>query len=209
MAKTRKNQDFSEVRPGGLTEESDIRVLICFLLKTISSGLTRDQMDRIIWDDNRVSYFGYLAALDGLVQNGMLTLNDGVYTVTPAGIEASGVLENALPRAIRDAVLARAIVVLHREQIQNENSAEVIGGENGVSVLCRSRDADRDLMRLEFAADNRDIAQALAAQFMRQPGAVYRAAFYALTDDWEGMLTVAEELREAVQRRKKEGEFSV
>lgn len=196
MAK--KISDFGEVRPGGLTEESDIRVLICFLLKTLETGLTRDQLDMIIWDDNRVSYFGYVAALDSLVRNKMLLLAEDVYTVTPAGIEACGVLEDALPRAIRDAVLARAVAVLHRERIKNDNSASV----EDASVICLSRDGARNLMRLELDAGNRDIAQALAAQFMQQPDAVYKAAFYALTDDWEGLHAVAEEIRVAVQKRK-------
>ncbi|MBQ3141318.1 MAG: DUF4364 family protein, partial [Clostridia bacterium] len=72
----KNNEQLYDVRPGGLTEESDIRVLICFLLRALNTGLTRDQMDIIIWDDDRVSYFGYVAALDALVGNGMLKLEE-------------------------------------------------------------------------------------------------------------------------------------
>ena len=205
----KNNEQLYDVRPGGLTEESDIRVLICFLLRALNTGLTRDQMDIIIWDDDRVSYFGYVAALDALVGNGMLKLEEGVYTVTAAGIEAADVLESTLPRAVRDGVLARAVAVLHRQNLQSENETEVVENDDGVSVVCRSRDEQREVLRLQLAADNRDIAQALASQFMKQPKAVYRAAFYALTDDWEGLQDVAEELRRQAEQRRKQGDLSV
>ena len=174
----KNNEQLYDVRPGGLTEESDIRVLICFLLKTLNVGLTRDQMDIIIWDDDRVSYFGYVAALDALVSNGMLKLEDGVYSVTSAGIEASNVLESTLPRSVRDGVLARAVSVLHRQNLQSENSTEVIEDADGVRAVCRSRDEQREVLRLELAADNRDIK--FHKKILRNNIVGYSHSFYSM-----------------------------
>ena len=65
------------VKPGGLTSNTEIRILLCYLIKT-AGPVTRDAMQGALLQEELVNYFEFADALCELE-------NQGLATQTPAG----------------------------------------------------------------------------------------------------------------------------
>ena len=58
------------IRPGGLTEGREIRILICYILSELSEPMSFDEMTEAILSDGTANYFEFADALAELRETG-------------------------------------------------------------------------------------------------------------------------------------------
>ena len=59
---------FSEgIVPGGLREKNEIKLLVCYLLKTLKKSLTRTQLNEILSEYSVANYFEVNGAVSELI----------------------------------------------------------------------------------------------------------------------------------------------
>lgn len=150
---------FSEgIAPGGLREKSEIKLLLCYLLKTLDKGLTRAQISEILQEYPIANYFEVNEALSDLVKSGTIETavaeNDEVFSITHRAKVEVADIERALPKSIREKAVAAGICVLNRDKIKSECEFKAEERDGGYRVTFTFNDVGIELMSLSvFVAD--------------------------------------------------------
>ena len=58
------------VKPGGLRSRNEIKILICYIICKIDSGITKEQLNEILSSEGLANYFEVNQALSEVIKNG-------------------------------------------------------------------------------------------------------------------------------------------
>ena len=101
------------VKPGGLTDNTQIRILLCYLVKT-AGPVSRDTLQGALLQEQLVNYFEFSDSLADVEKQQLVTLGeDGQYTITPKGATVADTLAYDLPRTVRESAI-RAVMQIQR-----------------------------------------------------------------------------------------------
>lgn len=101
------------VAPGGLRSKSDIRILICYMLKSVNAPLSGDDIIKVLQEKSLANYFEASDALSALVSLGNVTREeDNTYVLTKRGKSVADDLEQLIPSSVRDKAVAAATALL-------------------------------------------------------------------------------------------------
>ncbi len=177
---------FSEgVVPGGLTTSPEIKLLICYLLKTLRQPLSRSQINEILQEYPVANYFEVNQALSELVKNGSVLseLSGDTELMTLPGKLMFDVaaIERSLPRSVREKAMSAALQVLARERVKRESRVEVTKLAHGFHVSFTINDMDTELLALKvYVADEGQI-ETVKRNFYANAVAIYSNIISALT----------------------------
>ena len=132
------------VRPGGLTDSTEIRLLLCYLVKN-AGPITRTEIENALMEEALVNYFEIGSCLDDITQQKLVTLTDGRYTITEKGRKVAQELAYDLPRSLRTD-LAQYRELASFAQFGSELDAAT------QSTLCRGQHMTELLKQNQFAA---------------------------------------------------------
>ena len=89
---------------GGLRNRDDIRLLICYLLKSVDAPMTRQMLNEAMQEDGLANYFEVGQAIEELLKTGNITADildmEEVLSVTDKGREAAELLQTSLPKTV-------------------------------------------------------------------------------------------------------------
>ena len=95
------------VRPGGLTDDTQIRMLLCYLVK-VAGPVKRETMQGALLQEQLVNYFEFADALAEVEKQQLVTVDeDGRYTITRRGTTVADTLAYDLPRTVRESAIRR------------------------------------------------------------------------------------------------------
>ena len=72
------------VRPGGLTSSTEIRLLLCYLVKN-AGPIARQEIENALMEEALVNYFEIGSCLDDITRQQLVTVQDNVYSITDKG----------------------------------------------------------------------------------------------------------------------------
>ena len=115
------------VAPGGLRSKSDIRILICYMLKSVNAPLSGDDIIKVLQEKSLANYFEASDALSALVSLGNVTREeDNTYVLTKRGKSVADDLEQLIPSSVRDKAVAAATALLASAKMERENVATIV-----------------------------------------------------------------------------------
>lgn len=174
------------VEPGGLWKKNDIRILLCYILSSVSGPLNRESLSQIIQGKALANYFEVGDALDALLKQGNVTeTSEGFYTVTSAGREIARDLDASLPLSVRDKALEAAMRLMAEVKSRRENRVEIEKTEHGFQVTCHISGGKLDLMSVSLYVPDRAQAELVEKSFYRDPEGVYKLLLSSLTGDMD------------------------
>lgn len=177
------------VELGGLHSADEIRILICYILKSIKSELPKSIIIESIAKDGLANYFEIAAALEKLAENNNIVKNyhDGeeFYSITRQGEIIANNLDNDLPFSVKDKAVKAAIRLLYRKKIEKENEVKIEPYLNGYNVSCSVSDGAENLMTVTLFLPDSVQAETVREQFLKDPEIVYRGILALLTGDLE------------------------
>lgn len=182
------------VRPGGLYDSREIKVLICYMLSGVPEPLSRDTVIEILTEGEMANLFEISAAIDDLTARGNLAETDGgLLTLTESGRASAEQLYDLIPYTLRDRSQKAAMKLLSRAR--NERDAEVVITplDVGYSVKCSIDKTDAPMMSFTLRVTDETIAKAVRERFLDDPTAFYRALVALSTGDFtddDGKLVV-------------------
>ena len=182
-----EQQAFSEgIAPGGLREQTEIKLLVCYLLKSLDRPLSRAQINEILQEYPIANYFEVNQAMSDLIKSGNLIseLNgeDETMHLSPRARFDVAAIENSLPRSIREKAVRAAWVVLTRERIRRESKVEVTPDENGgYHVTFTVVDVDTELMKLTIYVAEADQIETVKRNFFDHAVELYSDIIASLT----------------------------
>lgn len=179
------NSAFSAgVRFGGLTDRTEIKILICYLLSGTKQPLTNQQLIDTVIGQELVNYFELQDALSHLVGQNLIKEENGVYTITEDGTEVAHQLEKVLPFSVRERAHKALIELLQYEALKRQNKTKITALENGgFNLNCTI--ADEDLILFSFDVYMPDEKSALTAQenFIRYGQDIFKCVLGITTEN--------------------------
>lgn len=173
------------IEPGGLRDQNEIKILICYLLKNSGRPLTFDNLNEILQQDGLVNYFEFANSLNELLMSGHVDLSQEngaeYYRVTRLGEATAATFERRLPLAVREKAVRAAVRLLERERLKAENKVTITRVDNGYTVECRVLDGSDELLAVRVLVPELAQAKAVESQFLSDPGAVYSGALALLS----------------------------
>lgn len=176
------------VAPGGLKDADDIKILICYLLKSVDRPLSFENLNEILQHDGLCNYFGFASALHELLVSGHIDLvhenGEDLYKTTSLGVATAELFERRLPVSVREKAVNAAVRLLSRIKRESENRVEFTeNSSGGFDVTCSVLDMGDTLMSVKLLVADRAQAESVKRQFQSNPDIVYRGVLALLTGD--------------------------
>lgn len=176
------------VAPGGLFSKENIRIMMCYLLKSLNTEISQSDFTKILTDTELANYFEISDALSYLENSPLvvMTEKDGqaLYKITDAGRKVAERLYSELPRTAREKAYNAAVRVLNADRMKNCTDVEIkrIDGDC-CHIIMTVYDDDRNIMMETklYAADYMQ-ADAIGQKFLADPTTLYSAIIDAMTD---------------------------
>ena len=173
------------IRPGGLTDGGEIRILICHILNFADSPMSFDELTEAVLYDGTANYFEFSDALAELENTGcILSLKSpaGIseYSLTEKGRAAADTLAGKLPASVKEKSAETAANILRRRRIEKENLVSITRTEDGFKIHMRVTDIGTDLMELSLFMPDKEMAMAVRERFLSDPAETYSKVLEAL-----------------------------
>ena len=169
------------VKPGGLNDSTQIRILLCYLVKS-AAPLPRQTLEGALLQEELVNWFELGDALAEVEKNGLVTLGPEGYTVTDKGATVADELGPDVPRSVRESA-TRAVLRIQRWKVkQASNRAEVgQGPDGGWQVACAIGDAGGEMLHLRLTMPDAATAELVKNRFIARGSEVYGTLLDTLT----------------------------
>ena len=163
------------VRPGGLTDSTEIRLLLCYLVKN-AGPITRTEIENALMEEQLVNYFE-------IARQQLATLKEDRYSITEKGRKVAQELAYDLPRSVRE----RAVAAVLRSQTwarkEAEYSARITEKPDGhCSIRCTIKALDQELFCLDIGTPDRLSADLVKKQFILKGNEIYQMLITKLTE---------------------------
>mgnify|MGYP003299992941 FL=1 len=171
---------------GGLRNRDDIRLLICYLLKSVDAPMTRQMLNESMQEDGLANYFEVGQAIEELLKTGNITADilddEEVLSVTSKGREAAELLQTSLPKTVREKAINSAIRLVTRAKIERENKIEVQKHDDGgYTITFTLFDRGTELMKLSIYVVDSIQLETVKKNFIDDPVKVYSSIITSLT----------------------------
>ncbi len=162
---------------GGLRSMLEIKILICYILKSVKTPMKRNQICDTLQKTGLVNYFDANSAIDELLENGTIVEDEYVgethLKVTPLGAQSATALENTLLPGVRDRAVKAALNIVARATSERETNVKIEKVENGCNVTFEILSNDDVLLSLTLNVADDLQAEQLKDGFLDNPSALY------------------------------------
>lgn len=180
-----ENAAFSAgVRFGGLTDRTEIKILICYLLASAGQSLTAQQIIDTLVGQQLVNYFELQDALSHLSAQNIITDSDGVYSITEEGIDISRQLEKALPFSVKERAYKAVIEILQYENLKRQNKTLITPLEKGgYNLNCTISDNDFTLFSFDLHMPDEKSAKFAEEKFIKYGQEIFKCVLGITTEN--------------------------
>lgn len=170
------------VKPGGLTNSTEIRLLLCYLIKNVP-GLTLTEIETALVEEELANFFEIASATEDISQQALVVIQNDCYYITEKGKKVASELAYDLPRSVRET----AINAVVRKQTWNKKSEayhaqskELPDGQ--FLVTCTIEGIHTDAFSLNLTMPDAMTAQHIQNQFILHGNEVYALLLNKLTE---------------------------
>lgn len=165
---------FSEgVVPGGLRNKTQIRILITFLVNALKEPISESMVIEALQIHCLANYFEATQALDELIDNGSVISSNSLLYITPKGAFSLEELEGDVPVSVKETALADALKLTLKEKNKDSSTVDIVERSDGFDVTLGVLNKGRSLMSLTVYAADREQANELKENFLKNPDRVY------------------------------------
>lgn len=180
------NDAFSSgVAPGGLKDRADIKLMVCYLLKTFNKPLTRIQINEILQLHGIANYFEINSAVSELVLADQLISelvgDDEVITITEKARLDVEIIERDLPRSLREKAINSALKVTTRDRIKKESHVQVVPYDDGYHVTFTVNDMATELLKITVYVTDESQIEIVKNNFYNNAVDIYSNVISSLT----------------------------
>ncbi len=165
------------VEPGGLNNTQQIRLLVCYVLRSIKTTIGRAILPEILQYEGLANLFEVIKAIDDLIEenNVEIVIENGeeMLSLTQKGSKAIKELEFMLPFTVKKKAVRAAVAMLTKIRVAKENKVNIIQNETGYNVECIVTDRDMELLKIVLWVPDTQQAEVVKTAFMDDPMRIY------------------------------------
>jgi hypothetical protein len=174
------------INPGGMRSKNEIRILICYLIKSVKSPINKEVVLEALQKKGLANYFESSACFDDLVKHKNIEkTEEGKYILTKDGELIVTQLESTISVTAREKAFLCAMSLIEEEKINKENKVEIVKTENGYNVKCTISGGEMNLFYFEMYAPDYSQAKIIKKNFRHNPELVYKTMLSVLAKDKE------------------------
>lgn len=177
------------VKPGGLTSTTEIKILICYLLTKLDCPIAGDDIKTVLHYEKLANYFEVCNALAQLEKSNLIepiTYQDEYcYCVTENGKSIVNELERDVPLTVREEALEAISKAQSRKINEKENKVEIEELNIGFNITCTVMDGERKLMSVTLFVPDKECANVIKEKFLDEPSKFYNSISEYMTNDFE------------------------
>ena len=169
---------------GGMRSKTEIRTLICYMLKSVGSPMRKDTIVNALMEKGLANYFETSSSFDDLVRNGNIELTDAdkkLYKNTSNGDMIATQLEDTLAPTVKERAIECALSLLRQEQVESENKVTISKCDNGYNVTCKISGGDMELLSFTLYVPDITQARLIRKNFYKNPDMFYSVMIAMLT----------------------------
>ncbi|MBR6044858.1 MAG: DUF4364 family protein [Ruminococcus sp.] len=155
----------------------EVKILLSYFLKKIERPVTPAQLLEIVTGDGTVSYFLYVEAIEQMLKNGTLAVEERegteLYVLTEAGVEGAESFKSLVSKSVRDRIYSAGLRLFAKLRAEQEMRFEIKEQGSGYSVRCVCEDEDLVLMDLTLFAPDKEQAEFIKSKILMDPTAFY------------------------------------
>ena len=172
-------------RLGFIHDMMDVKVLILFVMGKVNYPVNIQQIYKLCYQDDGLSYFDVCTAVPQMVQSGHLKEVDAEnYTITDKGRADGSLTEDSIAFTVKQR--AENAVARFNRQIRRSSfvKTQILPREGGdYSVIMALDDEMGNLMTLELVAPNQRQAVRLGKLFEKKAESIYNLTMTQLLDE--------------------------
>ena len=170
---------------GGLRSMLDIKILVCYILKSVKVPMTRTQICDAMQQTGLANFFDVNSAIDELLENGAIVEKEYVgephLTVSQVGGNSALELEKNLLPGVRERAVKTALNIVSRARSERENKVTIEKLEDGCNVTFEIESMGTTMLSLTLNVADFLQAEQLKEGFLNDPGALYTDIIDRLT----------------------------
>ena len=179
------------VEPGGLRSRREIRLMLCYLLKSINGPARKSLLTKALQEPGIANYFEINQALSELTESGHIVLEtiegEEDFRVTGAGREAAELLETTLTISVREKAVRAALRLMTLQRREKENDIEIsktgAGYKISIDIFSSAAKGENDrLLSLSLYLADAMQAERVKKGFLDDPARLCEAVMTALLE---------------------------
>lgn len=175
------------IERGGLTNDFEVKILICYLLDKVGENLSFEQINEVIQETGYVNYFEYAEAMSELERSGQLVQEPekGAYSLSPLGKKTSETFAKTIPVTVRERTVAAATDMIRLKRRLEEISVTYEKVADGYCLSMKIKDIGTDLLNLQLFVPTEKECITIRERIYQDPAALYRGMLTLLLGNEE------------------------
>ncbi len=171
------------VRVGGLTDRTEIKILLCYLLSELKQPITQQQLIECVCGQELVNYFEMQSALQHLLNNGFIKEDENGFSIMPEGKEIARQLESVVSTTVKRYAYAMAVNILQYEALKKQHKIAVTPVDGGgYNLHCSIEDSDFTIFAIDILMPDEKSAQFAGEQFILKGQDMFKCMLGIMTD---------------------------
>ena len=181
------NSAFSAgVRFGGLTDRTEIKILLCYLMAELKQPITQNQLIECVCGQELVNYFEMQSALQHLLDHKLIKEDETGFSILPEGAEIARQLETVVSATVRRYAYNMAVNLLQYEALKKQNKISITPADGGYNLHCSIEDRDFCIFSMDIMMPDEKSAQYAGQQFILKGQDIFKVML-GITTDTPGM----------------------
>lgn len=167
------------IQPGGLTNDFEVKILICFLMDQVGKALPFEQIGEILREPELVNYFEFAESMSELTRSGHLLLRkdeDGVerLEITEIGRATAKAFGKTLPLTVREKTMDYARKAICMEKRLSEVDVKYHRSTDGFILSLTIKDTGSDLLSLNLFLPDEEECLTVQEKLYSDPSGFYQ-----------------------------------
>ena len=171
------------VRVGGLTDRTEIKILLCYLLAELKQPITQTQLIECVCGQELVNYFEMQSALQHLLDNNFIKEDEKGFSIMPEGREIAQQLESVVSSTVKRYAYTMAVNILQYEALKKQHKISITPVEGGgFNLHCSIEDNDFTIFSMDILMPDEKSAQYAGEQFILNGQDMFKCMLGIMTD---------------------------
>lgn len=164
------------VSPGGLVSSSQIKILICYILKTVNEPVNATELCELLNYEGIANVFEVSDNIEALLKSNHICCVNGdekLYTVTKTGIDIADTLKTSVPISVRDKACLATLKMLAKKRNMKETDIAITREGDKTFITCSALEGSNAIISVKLMVSDEAQAIAIKNNFIENPSRIY------------------------------------
>ncbi len=161
---------------GGLVSSAEIKILICYILKTVKEPVNATKLCEILNFEGIANIFEVSDNIESLLKSKHIECvneNEKLYTVTKTGADIASTLKTSVPISVRDKACLATLKMLADNRIMQETDISVTRQGEKTYITCAALEGKEPIVSVQLMVSDEAQAVAIKNNFIKNPSKIY------------------------------------